>query len=222
MRMKNNMFFSVVIIFAGYLLFEKFYKSNAALQAMAIIIFMIASVAVLFLINIKNITKQMTKNIEIKKIMTNESLQESLVIGIRFNPNLISKLKGDHLLLFQIYDRLVDCDDSFSSNKTYQNLILLRRAFQQHILVEDVRFYTYLEKLLKDKETERQYVRALRRDMSGISLAVAVFCDKWIKIPVVNDNKVIFYEELKQIGKALTSRIKLEESSLYTLYVESI
>lgn len=143
-------------------------------------------------------------------------------IGIPFNPNLIAKLKGDHQDLFAIYTRLHDSGISARFAKITDDLIVLRRTFNGHILLENVRFYVYLEKLLKNHSEERKYVHSLRKDMNGIAGAVSTFCDKWITNPVSAKTQAEFNTELQGIGGALTARVELEESTLYTLYVESI
>jgi hypothetical protein len=142
--------------------------------------------------------------------------------GISFNPNLIAKLKDDHQDLFAIYTRLCDSGKASKFTKITDDLIVLRRAFNGHILLENVRFYVYLEKLLKNHSEERNYVHSLRKDMNGIASAVGGFCEKWITNPVSAQTQSEFNAELKGIGGALTARVELEESTLYTLYVESL
>lgn len=142
--------------------------------------------------------------------------------GISFNPNLIAKLKDDHQDLFAIYTRLHEAGISARFTKITDDLIVLRRAFNGHILLENVRFYVYLERLLKNHSEERNYVHSLRKDMNGIASAVSTFCDKWITNPVSAKTQAEFNNELQGIGGALTARVELEESTLYTLYVESL
>lgn len=143
-------------------------------------------------------------------------------VGISFNPNLIAKLKGDHQDLFAIYTRLHESATSGRFAKITDDLIVLRRAFNGHILLENVRFYVYLEKLLKDHPEEKNYVHSLRKDMNGIASAVSGFCETWITSTVTPLTQAVFTAELQGIGGALTSRVELEETTLYTLYVESL
>jgi hypothetical protein len=143
-------------------------------------------------------------------------------VGISYNPNLIAKLKGDHQELFAVYNRLHESAMSALFAKITDDLIVLRRAFSGHILLENVRFYVYLEKLLKDHPEEKNYVHLLRKDMNGIAITVSGFCEKWITNPVTTLTQSGFTAELQSIGGALTSRVELEETTLYTLYVESL
>lgn len=143
-------------------------------------------------------------------------------VGISYNPNLIAKLKDDHQELFAVYTRLHESATSARFAKITDDLIVLRRAFNGHILLENVRFYVYLERLLKDHPEEKNYVHSLRKDMNGIASAVSGFCERWITQPVTNLTQSTFTAELQGIGGALTSRVELEETTLYTLYVESL
>jgi Hemerythrin HHE cation binding domain len=142
--------------------------------------------------------------------------------GITYHPTLIDKLKDDHQELFAIYGRLCESTNDKRFVKIAEDLIFLRRAFTKHILVEDVRFYVYLENLLKELPNERNHVRTLKRDMAGISMAVSTFCEMWISTPVTTLNESVFGDHLLKIGNALTTRVELEEKTLYTLYVESL
>ena len=142
--------------------------------------------------------------------------------GISYNPNLIAKLKDDHQELFAVYTRLHESATSARFTKITDDLIVLRRAFNGHILLENVRFYVYLERLLKDHPEEKNYVHSLRKDMNGIASAVSSFCEKWITTTVTTFTQATFAAELQGIGGALTSRVELEETTLYTLYVESL
>ena len=142
--------------------------------------------------------------------------------GITYNPNLIAKLKDDHQELFAVYTRLHESATSARFTKITDDLIVLRRAFNGHILLENVRFYVYLERLLKEHPEERSYVHSLRKDMNGIASAVSNFCESWITQQVTALTQSTFTAELEGIGGALTSRVELEETTLYTLYVESL
>lgn len=143
-------------------------------------------------------------------------------VGITYNPNLIAKLKDDHQELFAVYTRLHESAINGRFAKITDDLIVLRRAFNGHILLENVRFYVYLERLLKEHPEERNYVHSLRKDMNGIASAVSNFCESWITQQVTALTQSTFTAELEGIGGALTSRVELEETTLYTLYVESL
>lgn len=168
---------------------------------------------------------------EVKRALIPKSVMPTVVTekqippsstGITYNPNLIAKLKGDHQELFAIYTRLHDSGLSSRFAKITDDLVVLRRAFNGHILLENVRFYVYLEKLLKNQPEEKNYVHSLRKDMNGIANAVSTFCEKWITTPVTPATQAAFNAELQGIGGALTARVELEETTLYTLYVDSL
>ena len=58
--------------------------------------------------------------------------------------------------------------------------------------------------------------------MGGIANALAGFIHTWITEPPFAQTVQAFSEQLGGIGAALTSRVELEEGTLYTLYVESL
>jgi regulator of sigma D len=141
-----------------------------------------------------------------------------------FNPDLISKLKKDHQELLVVFARIVEASENSQFSEISKNLRELKIAFNGHIVHEETKFYGYLENLFKPAKhaTERKIARDLRNEMRGISKAVTDFCEKWITTTVAAESHKDFDGELEAIGEALVTRINLEESTLYTLYVESI
>ncbi len=142
--------------------------------------------------------------------------------GIAYDPTLIGKLKSDHVELVTLYTRLLTAATSARPASIPDDLVHFRRAFQSHILLENVRFYVYMDRLLATHPEEREYVRSLRKDMNGISKAVAEFIHTWVTSPPDASTLATFEEQLKGVGAALTARVQLEESSLYTLYAASL
>jgi hypothetical protein len=149
-------------------------------------------------------------------------LETPLAAQISYNPNLIAKLKRDNQELIAIHTLIHEAVASSRFTLAADNLIVFQRVFRSHVLVENVQFYFYLEKLLKNHAEEKSYVHSLRKDMNVFVNEVSIFCDKWITHPVTALTQNAFIAELQDIGVALTSRIELEESTLYTFYVESL
>lgn len=142
--------------------------------------------------------------------------------GIAYDPTLIAKLKSDHVELVALYTRLLNAATAARAETIADDLVHFRRAFQSHIVLENVRFYVYMDRLLTTHPEEREYVRSLRKDMNGISKAVAEFIHTWVTTPPDASTLPTFEEQLKGIGAALTDRVQLEENSLYTLYAASL
>jgi regulator of sigma D len=142
--------------------------------------------------------------------------------GIAYDPNLVGKLKADHQEMIALYTRLLGAAESGRMETLHEDLILFRRIFQGHILMESVRFYVYLDRLLAEHPGVRDEARAVRKDMNAIAKAVAEFIHVWISAPIEPDALPRFITALKGIGAALVARVELEESSLYTLYTETL
>ena len=150
---------------------------------------------------------------------TATSAPAPLSTAVPYRPELVDKLKADHQELFRIYHRMADAAQQHKTDGIAADLAAFRRAFQSHILVENVSFYVYLERILAHSPEELGYVRALRKDMNGIAKAVSDFIHAWTTQPPTAHTAGRFAEQLSGIGKALVARVELEESSLYVLYV---
>jgi hypothetical protein len=142
--------------------------------------------------------------------------------GVTYDANLIEKLKGEHAEMLAVYTRILLSASAGRIDAIAEDLIAFRRLFQGHILLENVRFYVYLDRLLADHPSEREGARTLRKDMNGIAKAVAEFIYHWSSVAPTNETLPAFTAQLQGIGAALVARIELEESTLYTLYAESL
>jgi len=136
-----------------------------------------------------------------------------------YRPELVDKLKADHQDLLDIYARLSAAAQMGHTAHIAEDLMAFRRGFQNHILVENLNFYVYLERILANRPEELGYVRSLRQDMNGIAKVVADFIHTWISQPPTAQTVGQFETELTVMGQALSARIELEESRLYVLYV---
>ena len=142
--------------------------------------------------------------------------------GISYDPHLVNKLKDDHKEMIVIYSRLLNDALTGQIESIREDLVLFRRVFQGHILMESVRFYVYLDRLLAEHDSVRDEARAVRKDMNGIAKAVAEFIHQWMTIPITPQTLPTFIDQLQGIGAALVARVELEESTLYTLYTETL
>lgn len=150
---------------------------------------------------------------------TAASAAATLSTVVPYRPELVDKLKADHQELFRLYQRMTDAVQQHKMDSIPADLAAFRRAFQSHILVENVSFYVYLERILAHTPEELSYVRALRKDMNGIAKTVSDFIQTWTTQPPSAHTAGRFSEQLSGIGQALVTRVELEESSLYVLYV---
>lgn len=138
--------------------------------------------------------------------------------GIRFDPGLVGRLKGEHQELVKIFTAIKDAvaDGRFSSVPDL--LASFKHTFLNHLGEENVKFYVYMQQcIVLDEETMR-FVSGVRREMNDIARAVMKFVDRYIVAlpsPATLDS---FNNELEQIGEVLVKRVQMEESRLYSLY----
>lgn len=141
-------------------------------------------------------------------------------IKINYKPELIDSLKNDHQKLFEIYGDLVNYASTNDFLKIPHKLNELKLALQGHVLVENVHFYVYVQEKHKNDLLNSEFIKDVRREMNTIAKVVVDFVKKYQMKQFNNEVKVGFLEELTGIGEALTQRVEMEESKLYTLYFE--
>ena len=137
---------------------------------------------------------------------------------IRYNPNLISKLEGDHQSLLEIFGEISTALSATDFPLVLEKLKEFKRGFLDHILVENVSLYVYMKSSLNEDEGNIDLVQEFRSEMDGIGKAVRAFLLKYETIGVDKSVAPSFAEELGGIGEALVARIQREEGTLYPLY----
>lgn len=137
---------------------------------------------------------------------------------IRYNPNLIEKLEGDHQELLGLYGEIKAAFDSNNYSLVTEKLKALKRGFMDHILVENVSLYVYMKSSFQGDEANIELVQGFRSEMDEIGKVVRAFLLKYETIGVDEDLAHSFGEDLAGIGEALVARIEREEGTLYPLY----
>lgn len=139
--------------------------------------------------------------------------------SIRYDPRLVDSLKDDHHTLFRIYSDLVrarDCDEFEAIGLLLYDF---KYALQTHLMVENVRFYVYLQQQYSIDRDTSAFIAELRRDMDSIAHTAVKFVNTYASFTEFTPQmKSEFSANLAAIGDVLTKRVALEESRLYTLY----
>lgn len=146
------------------------------------------------------------------------SAGQAVTTGISYDPNLVSKLKEDHQSLFQIYGNLTAATERGDYAAIAPLLRELKLAFQTHIMLENVKFYVYLQQSVAHDAQLSSFLAELRQEMNGIARALAKFVNTYSTGSLTVEMVQPFKAELAGIGVVLTKRVELEESRLYTLY----
>jgi hypothetical protein len=134
---------------------------------------------------------------------------------LSYDPTLITKLTADHRELIDLYK---GCAAAYgkSDKKLAKELAQFKRKLTSHLLVENLRFYTYMKYLLKSDSDNTVLMRHFQTEMGEIGKVVFAFLDRYTQPGAVYD--IEFKAEFDQIGAALVARIEAEENDLYTLY----
>ncbi len=138
---------------------------------------------------------------------------------VSFDPGLIDKLIKDHKKLIKILGIISNSRSPEQLPGIPRQLRAFKLALQTHLVVENVRFYTYVQLKLKANSENMMFVKDLKLEMDRIAHTVVKFTNHYTSSGINKNNAKIFFAELDALGEMLTNRIEAEENSLYTLYV---
>ncbi|VAW66682.1 hypothetical protein MNBD_GAMMA11-3425 [hydrothermal vent metagenome] len=138
--------------------------------------------------------------------------------NIHYKPNLIDDLKDDHTSLLTLYGQIQAFNNSRNYKKVSEYLSIFRDEFEDHLLKENINLYIYLTHQLKGDAMNTGLITNFRKEMNGIATLALNFLAKYESIETDLGLQNGFSDELAAIGSALGTRIKREESMLYTLY----
>ena len=138
--------------------------------------------------------------------------------SITYDPDLIASLMDDHQTLLMHYMRVEKKAKEQRFREVRAELSQFRALFHEHILLENVKLYVYLNRTITRDSEQCDLVREMRREMRHIGKAVNQFIERYDVWPWSITMEAHFISELEQIGSALVARIKTEEDQLYPLY----
>lgn len=139
-------------------------------------------------------------------------------IPISYDPNLIGQLQDDHQTLLREFTQVnfLASDDQFENALTA--LVKFRSKLLNHLHLENLKLYVYLQYSLTDKPEGYAQMRAFRKEMDAIGKVALDFFDRYEKEGLSAENKNEFLIDLSKIGNVLSKRIQQEEERLYTMY----
>lgn len=150
-----------------------------------------------------------------------EKISSANTSGIRYDPELVPALKQDHQALLGLYTVIKQAAENRRYEEIGPRLVELKRALQTHLVVENVRFYAYVQQGLAQDSDASSLIAGLRKEMDGIAHAAIKFVNRYETIAFTDEVAKAFLQELAAIGSVLVQRISTEESRLYTLYMPS-
>ncbi|MCW8881714.1 MAG: hemerythrin domain-containing protein [Sedimenticola sp.] len=138
--------------------------------------------------------------------------------SIAYDAELIGSLIDDHQSLLMHYMHVEKKAKEQRFREVGTELARFKNLFHQHIMLENVKLYVYLNRTISNESENCETVKAMRRDMRHIGKAVNQFIERYNVWPWSDVMEKDFLPELQQIGIALVERIKTEEEHLYPLY----
>jgi regulator of sigma D len=136
----------------------------------------------------------------------------------RYDPVLISNLRHDHSELVAMYGQLgQDVRDGYYQ-RIPNALLAFSTRLEAHLLMENRRFYSYVEQVLAGDSDRMEIVRAFRGEMNSLARSIIEFARRYQQTRVDGSNTEDFLREYNEVGKLLVMRIEREEGDLYPLY----
>ncbi len=140
-------------------------------------------------------------------------------VGIAYDARLVARLKEEHQELVSIFTAIKMTATEGRFHRLPELLADLKLAFQAHIMLENIKFYSYVQHHFALDEDTLSFVSEVRREMDSIARSVVKFVNTHTATVPTHETVSLFKTELEQIGVALLCRVQLEENRLYTLYL---
>lgn len=170
-----------------------------------------------FFSNLFGVKKSESEN---KALPANPSPKATAASMVGYDETLVLKLKNDHQELFRLYGELSGAASRGALETIPSLLADMKLAFQTHIMLENVKFYVYLQQHLSGDADLSAFLSDVRHEMDGIARVLVKFVNTYAPAGALTREKLdIFKSELANIGAVLTKRVEMEESRLYTLYM---
>jgi hypothetical protein len=137
---------------------------------------------------------------------------------ILYDPRLIDALLRDHAELGELFAGIGTAGDAGNFGEARSLLITFAARLKAHVVVENVRFYDYLEQICADDPATARVAHTYRRKMTDIGERVLVFIRKYRHSAFTAADREQFAVDYQAVGIALEERFNNEEDNLYRLY----
>ena len=138
---------------------------------------------------------------------------------VDYDPKLIDKLLSDHSRLGGLYARIGEAHKKDEHEDVRRFLQHFKSSLQAHILVENVRFYAYVEALNADDPDNSRLMHEFRREMNAIARQVVEFVKTYQNSHFATEAEhERFTQDYARVGTLLEQRLDREENELYPLY----
>jgi len=140
--------------------------------------------------------------------------------GIGYDSELVRDLVADHHKLAAYRNHIEAALETGQLTEIPKILAEWKLALQAHIMVENVRFYTYLQQHLAGDPDVSAFLSDLRHEMDGIARTLVKFANTYSGVDtIIKAGAARFRADLTEMTLRLGKRLQVEESRLYTLYI---
>lgn len=139
--------------------------------------------------------------------------------GVGYDGALVDTLLTHHAQLGKLFSGIKINAKAGNYDETRSLLLRFKTSLQSHILTENVRFYSYVEKTLANDSESTRTMHDFRHEMNGIARTVTGFVDKWQgrEFATVTE-RTQFFADYAAVEKLLAQRFDNEENNLYPIY----
>jgi hypothetical protein len=131
---------------------------------------------------------------------------------------LVKALHADHRKLLALHE---DIGRSMTERRYLEipaQLVALRTRFEAHVLTENVRLYSFLERLFQGDAGRLDELAEYRADANAMLLAVLKFVKHHRRTTFDESRLLAFADEHRRVGAMLARLVAREENGLYRLY----
>ena len=157
---------------------------------------------------------QAPESTEVKPIL----LSNRVSAAIAYDAQLIDRLKAEHETLVEVFSGIQTAAEVGNLFKLSELLESFHATLQEHLMHENVKFYTYLKQQLKKDKQALESIIQIKREMDDAARTAIRFILTYAGGKLSADQLADFKHELGIIGDMLTKRVTLEETKLYPLY----
>ena len=137
---------------------------------------------------------------------------------LKYDKKLISKFHKDHQKLIELIKTTHEAIEANNIKRSKKYLIKLRMSILEHFMEEDIKLYWYLKRYYKKNPDTLNTVEMFEETIKDIQRDVLSFLSKYSKEDIELDG--LFKRKFLATVKEFATRIKTEESKLYTLYIK--
>ncbi len=139
--------------------------------------------------------------------------------GVPYNSDLINTLTKDHKTLINEFIKIVKEAQSKNFKNLKRYLKTFKVTFEIHCYSEKIQLYFYLKNYYKDSSDEN-FIDDMTKSAEEFDKDIFAFLKKYENIEFNDQHLGLFKKEADAIKRILKSRIEVEESELYPLYIK--